>query len=158
MILGIDPWIRKLWYALIQKDKSIVDAGVITLDSEIKSKFSRENQYQRMNDIIGFFSELIKKHPIQRICIEKYFITNFNKKNAEFVYGTRALLLVHALQNNIPFDEYAPLEIKKYITGNWKANKETVQRFIQKIFQLKDIPEFDDTADALWLAYLWIRK
>jgi Holliday junction resolvasome RuvABC endonuclease subunit len=42
-----------------------------------------------MLEIHDFLEKLIKKHKIKKISMEKYFITTFNLKNAEFIYGMR---------------------------------------------------------------------
>jgi Holliday junction resolvasome RuvABC endonuclease subunit len=86
--------------------------------------------------------------------MEKYFITTFNLKNAEFIYGMRWVILTLALKNNIQIEEYTPIELKKRITWNGKADKKLVQKFITKLFHLKDTPEFHDAADALGLAFI----
>jgi len=52
-------------------------------------KFDRIEQYSRMLEIHNFFEKLIKTHKIKKISMEKYFVTSFNLKNAEFVYGMR---------------------------------------------------------------------
>jgi crossover junction endodeoxyribonuclease RuvC len=155
MILWIDPWIKKLWYALIKSDLNIVDAGILELEQK---KFDRVEQYRRMLEIHNFFEKIIKKNKIQKIVMEKYFITSFNLKNAEFIYGMRGVILTLALKNNIKIDEYTPIELKKRITWNWKADKKLIQKFITKYFHLKDTPEFHDTADALGLAFIWSKK
>jgi len=154
MLLWIDPGIKKLWYALIQTDLKIIDAGILELDQK---KFDRVEQYHRMLEIHDFFQELIKNNKIQKIIMEKYFITSFNLKNAEFIYGMRWIILTLALKNNIQIEEYTPIELKKKITWNWKADKQLVQKFVTKYFHLKDTPEFHDTADALGLALLWTK-
>lgn len=151
MILWIDPWIKKLWYALIQTDLQIVDAGILEMDQK---KFDRVEQYSRMLEIHDFFEKLIKKYKIKKISMEKYFITSFNLKNAEFIYWMRWVILTLALKNNIKIEEYTPIELKKRITWNSKADKKLVQKFTTKLFWLKDTPEFHDTADALWLAFI----
>lgn len=151
MILWIDPWIKKLWYALIQPDLKIIDAGILELEQK---KFDRIQQYQRILEITNFFEDLFKKHKIQKVVMEKYFITSFNLKNAEFIYGMRWSILSLVLKNNIKIEEYTPIELKKRVTGNAKADKQLVQKFITKYFKLKDIPEFHDTADALGLAFI----
>jgi Holliday junction resolvasome RuvABC endonuclease subunit len=86
--------------------------------------------------------------------MEKYYITTFNLKNAEFVYGMRWVILTLALKNNIQIEEYTPIELKKRITWNGKADKKLVEKFVTKLFQLKNIPELDDAADALGLAFI----
>lgn len=151
MILWIDPWVRKLWYALITSELKIVDSGILL--SEIKSP-TRMNQFERMMEICDYFTKLIKKYKIQTMCMEKLFFTKFNQNNAEFVYGIRAILITLCIKNKIKIKEYTPIELKKFITGNGKAEKNLVQKCIMKIYNLKDFPEFNDAADALALAYI----
>lgn len=151
MILWIDPGVRKLGYALINTDLSIVDSGIL-LQSQ-KSP-SRIDQFNRMIQISDFFSQLFKQYPISIVSMEQLFFTKFNQNNAEFVYGVRAILLTMALQHHAHIKEYTPIELKKYITGNAKADKLCVQKMIMKIFKLQELPEYNDAADALGLAYL----
>jgi crossover junction endodeoxyribonuclease RuvC len=66
--------------------------------------------------------------------------------------------MVLFLRYGIPVQEYTPIELKKYITGNGKADKMLVQRTIRRFFKLADLPEFNDAADALGLAYLAHKK
>jgi len=154
MILWIDPGVRKLWYALIKSDLSIVDSGILL--SEIKSP-TRMDQFERMREIEEYFTKLLKKNKIQTMCMEKLFFTKFNQNNAEFVYGIRAILITLCLKNNIQIKEYTPIQLKKFITGNAKAEKQLVQKCIMKLYNLKDFPEFNDAADALALAYIATR-
>ncbi len=151
MYLWIDPWIRKLGYALIKPDLLIEDAGILLLD---KKKPTRTDNFHKIYEIQQFFEKIIKNYDIKNICIEKLFFTNKNQANAEFVFGVRAVLSVLFIKNNISFCEYAPVHIKKYITGNGSANKDLVQRFVMNIFNLESIPEYHDAADALALAYI----
>ncbi len=151
MILGIDPGVRKLWYALITSDLKIIDSGILL--SEIKSP-TRMDQFERMREIEEYFTKLLKKQIIKTMCMEKLFFTKFNQNNAEFVYGIRAILITLCLKKNIKIKEYTPIELKKFITGNGKAEKQLVQKCIMKVYGLKEFPEFNDAADALALAYI----
>lgn len=152
MILWIDPGIRKLGYALITKDLTIVDAGILLLDQDSPS---RDDQFHRMTKIYDFFEKFIQEHQIDTVCIEKLFFTKYNQSNAEFVYSIRGALCMLFVKHNIQIREYTPLEVKKRITGHGKAEKIMVQQFIMKIFWLSNLPAYADSADALWLAYLW---
>ncbi|EKD24945.1 MAG: Crossover junction endodeoxyribonuclease ruvC [uncultured bacterium (gcode 4)] len=154
MILWIDPGVRKLWYALINKDLSIVDSGILL--SEIKSP-TRMNQFERMRDIEEYFTKLCKKYTIETMSMEKLFFTRFNQNNAEFVFGIRAILITLCLKNNIKIKEYTPIQLKKFVTGNGKAEKILVQKCIMKLYGLKEFPEFNDAADALALAYIGLK-
>jgi crossover junction endodeoxyribonuclease RuvC len=151
MILGIDPGIRKLGYALIQTDASIIDAGILVLNA---LKPDRVDQYARMKEIYSFTSKLFATYPITRICMEKYYFTSFNQSNAEFVYGARAIILLVAIQHHCEIKEFAPIQLKKLITGSGKASKMQMQKMIMKLFHLQELPKYHDAADALALAWL----
>ena len=152
MILGIDPGVRKLWYALIQSPTQIIDAGILLLDQKSPT---REDQFWRMVHIYDYFEKLIKKHDIKIVSIEKLFFTKFNQSNAEFVYGIRWALIMLFVKHKIAIKEFTPIEVKKYITWTGKAEKIIVQKFVMKIFWLTNLPEYNDAADALALAYIW---
>lgn len=154
MILWIDPGVRKLWYALIDDDLNIRDAGILL---QKKVSPTREDQYERMLQISDFFTELFEKYQVHTVSMEKLFFTKYNQNNAEFVFGIRAILLTMAMKRKIQIREFTPIELKKYITWNGRADKLLVQKMIMKLFRLQELPEYNDAADALWLAYLAIK-
>lgn len=149
--LGIDPWVRKLWYALIDENMKIIDAWILLQN---KKSPTREDQFERANQILDFFEKLLKKYQIEKIAMEKLFFTDYNQNNAEFVYAIRWALMMLFLRKNIPVLEFTPIELKKFITWNGKADKMLVQKTIMRFYKLQDIPEYNDAADALWFAYL----
>lgn len=157
MYLGIDPGIRKLWYALIDHQQKIVDAGVLLLDEK---KPTRMDQFARMHEIYEFFVNMLEKEkqPIKAVAMEKLFFTKYNQSNAEFVYGVRWSLGMLFRKHTIPLYEYTPNQLKQYITGNGRASKELMQQMAMKLFDLDEMPKWHDTADALWLARLASRK
>jgi crossover junction endodeoxyribonuclease RuvC len=111
-----------------------------------------------VSEIYDFFQDLLTTHEIQKVGIEKLFFTSYNQNNAEFVYAIRGALMMLFHKKSLPVYEYTPIELKKYITGNGKADKMLVQKAIMRVFQLQNLPEFNDTADALGLAYLAQRQ
>ncbi|MDR3169672.1 MAG: crossover junction endodeoxyribonuclease RuvC [Candidatus Peribacteria bacterium] len=132
-----------------------MDAGILLQE---KKSPTRTDQFERVSQIYEFFEKLLTEHPITGIGIEKLFFTSFNQNNAEFVYAIRGALMMLFLKHNIPVQEYSPIELKKYITGNGKADKMLVQRTIMRFFKMANLPEFNDSADALGLAYLASRR
>ena len=54
-----------------------------------------------------------------------------------------------ALQREIPVTEYAPLKIKKAITGRGSASKEQVAGMLMQILNLKEMPKYLDATDGL---------
>lgn len=154
MILWLDPGVRKLGYALINPDLTIVDAGILLQDQKSPT---RTDQFKRMHQISEFFENLFKNNTIQILSMEKLFFTKFNQNNAEFVFGIRGILAEKAIKYNVKILEFTPIELKKYITGNGKAEKMLVQKMVMKLYHLEQLPEYNDAADALGLAYLATR-
>lgn len=154
MILGLDPWVRKLGFALVARDLQIVDSGILLQE---KKSPTRQDQFERMVQIFDFFEKLFQQYQIEEICMEKLFFTKYNQNNAEFVFGIRGVLMMLALKYWAKIKEFTPIELKKYITGNGKAEKMLVQKMVMKIFRLQELPEYNDAADALGLAYLATR-
>jgi len=151
MYLGIDPWVRKLGYALIDDGLKVIDAGILLQD---KKSPTREDQFMRANQVLDFFEELLRKYSVKKIAMEKLFFTDYNQSNAEFVYAVRWALMMLFLKKNISVLEVTPIELKKFITWNGKADKMLVQKTIRRFYKLQDIPEYNDAADALGFAYL----
>ncbi len=153
-ILGIDPWIRKIGYALIDLNLNIYQAGILV--DEFNKE--RETQFERLIKISNFFDNLLKNYNIKYVGIEKLYFTQYNQSNAEFVYSIRWILIEKMIKKNIKIYEYSPTQLKKYITWNWRASKKLIVDIISKIFKLSNQIEFHDAADALWLCYLVYKK
>ena len=97
---------------------------------------------------------MLDRYDVEKVAMEKLFFTSYNQNNAEFVYAIRWWLMMLFLKKDIQIQEYTPIELKKFITWNGKAEKMLVQKTIRRFYNLQDIPEYNDAADALWLAYL----
>lgn len=152
MFLWIDPWIRKLWYGIIDKHWKVIVSWIIL--SKEKSP-TRNDQFSRMVDISLFFDELIDIYPIEAVGIEKLFFTKKNQTNAEFVYWVRWIIWMKFRSFTIPIYEWTPQEIKKYITWNGNASKELMLAVVKKMFSLTDDElKWHDAADALWIALM----
>ena len=61
----------------------------------------------------------------------------------------QGVAMAAALQRNIPVTEYAPLKIKKAITGRGAASKEQVAGMLVKILNLTEMPKYLDATDGL---------
>lgn len=154
IVLAIDPGVRKLGYALVKDGIEIVDAGILLQE---KKSPTRLDQFARMQEISRFFSDMLTKVDIECCVMEKLFFTNSNQSNAEFVYGVRWIIIALMLEKWVKIKEYTPIELKKYITWNGKADKMFVQKMIMKIYRLESIPQYNDAADALGLAYIALK-
>lgn len=154
LVLWIDPGVRKCGYALVDfshNQKKIIDSGILFDDSKIET---RMDWFRKMGQIISFFEKLSKEHSIEKIGIEKLYFTSRNQSNAEFVYGLRWGLVSFFFNNGIHIVEIDPVQVKKYISWNWKASKELVQTKIMQLYWLSQKPQYNDSADALGMSYL----
>jgi len=61
----------------------------------------------------------------------------------------RGVILQRCAQAAIEVRSFSATRIKKSITGNGRASKEQVQKTIQTILSLPQIPEPNDVADAI---------
>lgn len=153
--LWIDPGIRKLWYALIDHDMTVIEAGVLLQDEK---ELTREKQFVRMEKIYTFFVSMLQQYTLESIAMEKLYFTDRNMNNAEFVYGIRGALAMLFSTHHIPLYEYTPNELKKRITGTGTASKELMMQVTTRLFSLENAPKRHDTSDALGLARLALQK
>lgn len=120
-------------------DISLANTGVgilnlLTLEPELITSIptkSKQTRGQRLHTIREQMNKIVTQYPPEIIVIEN----SFNKFNKE----------VKAIQNAVgvilevlhPFSEpiaYAPTTIKKEITGNGKADKDVVRKYIEKAY------------------------
>ncbi len=149
IILGLDPWTATVGFALLEKegrDLRVIEYGVI----ETKAGLALS---ERLVQIAGDLTDLIHTyHPT--ICgIERLFFLR-NVTNGIDVAHARGVMLHTLAIAGIPIVEYTPLQVKQGIAGNGFAKKPQVQRALQLVLKLSDIPKPDDAADALAIAYL----
>ncbi|MDA9129150.1 crossover junction endodeoxyribonuclease RuvC [Candidatus Gracilibacteria bacterium] len=148
-ILGIDPGTTTVGYAVIEKigqSFELLDFGVI----ETAPKIPLE---QKLIEIGQDISGLIELHKPERAGVEKLFF-NTNITTGINVAHARGVIIHEIARRGITLHEYTPLQIKKAITGSGAAKKAQLQKAIQMIFQLKEIPKPDDAADAIGIAYM----
>lgn len=68
------------------------------------------------------------------------------------VSESRGAMLYEITRQNLPVYEYKPNQVKNNLCGNGSAPKEQIQKMVQIILNLKEIPKPDDAADALAIA------
>jgi crossover junction endodeoxyribonuclease RuvC len=148
-ILGIDPGTTTVWYAVIEKlwqNFTLLDFWII----ETAPKIPLE---QKLVEIWADISWLLDLHKPDRVWVEKLFF-NTNITTGIAVSHARWVIIYEVARRGIKLYEYTPLQIKKAITSSWTAKKAQLQKAIQMIFWLPEIPKPDDAADAIGIAYM----
>ncbi|MCE3037091.1 crossover junction endodeoxyribonuclease RuvC [Helicobacter anatolicus] len=145
-ILGIDPGSRNCGYAIIKKDKTklfLLEAGFIKIKE-------RKLQYQ-ITEFIEGIDLVLKNHHIDEVAIEDIFYA-YNPKTVIKLAQFRGALSLKILQDFGNFAEYTPLQVKKALTGNGKADKNQVAFMVKRILNLKGEIKPLDITDAIAVA------
>ena len=146
-ILGIDPGFAIVGYGIIDhtgnKFKTIEYGAVTTA--------ANEDMFVRFKKIYDGVSEIIKRTNPDAMAIEELFF-NSNQKTAINVAQARGIILLAAMNNDVPIFEYTPLQVKQAVVGYGRAEKAQVQQMVKSLLNLEKVPKPDDTADALAIA------
>lgn len=146
-VLGIDPGLTRCGYGLVERRgsaPSVVTAGVIStpVDSPI---------HERLEMLDTDLRELIAETSPDVVVVERVFFQT-NVRTAMSVGQASGLALVNACRAGCEVAQYTANEVKLAIAGDGAAEKLQVQKMVQKLLSLPEIPKPPDVADALALA------
>ncbi len=144
-ILGIDPGLQVCGYACLEMDadkEKLIEAGVIRIEKgpaiEIK-----------LNRIAEDIHSLLENFKPDVVAVEELYSHYAHPRTAILMGHARGVILQKCAQAAIEVRSFSATRIKKSITGNGRASKEQIQRTIQTILSLPEIPEPNDVADAI---------
>jgi len=144
-ILGIDPGTGILGFGVIDvapgNKLTLVDGGVIRTPVH-------EDDGVRLLTIYEELQDIIMQHKPDAMSVEKLFFAR-NVTTAMTVAQARGVVLLTAMQSQIPIAEYTPMQIKQAVTGYGKADKKQIQEMVKILLGLQQVPKPDDAADAL---------
>jgi crossover junction endodeoxyribonuclease RuvC len=106
---------------------------------------------RRLLEIHQAVTELITTHHPSQVGVERLFF-NRNVQTAFAVGQARGVVLLAAAEHGLPVYEYGPHEVKVAVTGYGRADKSQVQRMVQMVLNMPQLPRPDDAADALAVA------
>jgi crossover junction endodeoxyribonuclease RuvC len=149
IILWIDPGTTTTWFAILKKNLNKIEI----LDYWIIETKPKESLSLKLVDLGNDLENILVKYKPNIISIEKLFFLK-NIKTWIDVAHARWIIVYVAAKKWIKIIELTPLQIKKWICGNWNANKIQVQNALKFILNLDTIPKPDDAADALAIAYI----
>ncbi len=147
IILGIDPGTCTTGYGVISHSHTkqiALGYGCIR-----PPKTSSPSQKYRV--IFESIETLIETYKPHALSVETQFVYK-NAQSAIKLGMARGMALLAAARQNIPIYEYAPRKAKLAVTGYGASSKEQVQKMIQLLLNLSELPQPEDAADALALA------
>lgn len=146
-ILGIDPGLATTGYGIVE----IVGRRIAHREHGIVRTSARSPYHERLMVLSKEIKRIIRRRSPQSIGIEKLYIHK-NLKTAMMVGEARGVLIFTVATLRIPFYEFTPLQVKQALTGYGRATKLQVQKMVQRILQMRQLPEPDDAGDALAVA------
>ncbi len=151
-ILGVDPGLNKIGYAVLKTEKSMiefVDAGEFKPSETTLSK-KLKSIHDKIKDIIENFKP--------EVCsIETVFYSK-NPKSVILLAHARGVILALLESYGVEVVEYTPMEVKKATVGRGSASKEQVYYMVKKLLNREDLKFEQDTIDALAIALTHVYK
>jgi len=147
IVLGIDPGTAATGYGVVERN----GASLRALDYGCLETLPSMELPLRLLEIHRAVTELILTHRPAQVGVERLFF-NKNVMTAFAVGQARGVVLLAAAEHGIPVFEYGPHEVKLAVTGYGRAAKDQVQRMVQMVLGMPNLPRPDDAADALAVA------
>ena len=153
VILGIDPGIANTGYGIVESNRSHVQPlhlGHIPTSPNTPSEL-------RLKQIYDTLTDLIHQYKVDTVVLEDIFFSK-NVSNAYVVGEVKGIVKLAAACNDAPVTTYTPLQVKQSVVGYGKATKKQVQKMVQMLLKLKELPKPDHAADALALTICHARS
>src|SRR5919199_2818298 len=145
--LGIDPGTANTGYGVVARR----GGRLVALDGGVIETSPRSQPTARLAAIHARVRALIAEHEPDAVAVEDlYFGTN--ARSAFAVGQARGVVLLAAGQRAIPCAAYTPQQVKGAVCGSGRADKGQVQRMVQTLLALPELPRPDHAADALAVA------
>ena len=145
-ILGIDPGTINCGYAILEVNNrklKLIEAGLIKMKSRVLQ--------EQILEFVEGIDLVIKNHKIDEVAIEDMFYA-FNPKTVIKLAQFRGAISLKVLQEFGNFAEYTPLQVKKAVTGNGKADKTQVAFMVKRLLNIKQEIKPLDITDAIAIA------
>jgi crossover junction endodeoxyribonuclease RuvC len=147
IILGIDPGIADTGWGIVEdKDGKLKCLGY----GSIKTKAGLPTA-ERLMLIASELKKIINQFAPAAAAIEELFFAK-NVKTAMVVGQARGVVILTLQQADLPTVEFKPAQVKQAVAAYGAAGKAQVQKMVQLILGLKELPKPDDAADALAVA------
>jgi len=144
-VLGIDPGLQVCGYACLETGggrEVIVEAGVIKTTEELPLE-------ARLNQIAEDIETILDKFSPNVVAVEELYSHYAHPRTAILMGHARGVILQTCARAHVEVKSFAATRIKKSITGNGRASKEQMQRTMQTMLGMNELPKPPDVADAM---------
>jgi len=146
--MGVDPGLVATGFGVLEAGPggvTVVDAGVI-------STTTGQVLEARLNAIYRAVHLLIEAHAPSLLIVEDLYTEYKFPRTAILMGHARGVIYLAARQLGVTVLALSASEVKRAITGNGAAGKAQMQRGVQTLLGLKELPRPSHVADALGLA------
>jgi crossover junction endodeoxyribonuclease RuvC len=146
IVIGVDPGTVRTGYGVLRRDGNRVvrlASGTILLDDALAVE-------DRLVPLERAFDELLTAHGPDEAAVESLFFAK-NAMSALKLGHARGVIVLALRRRGIRVASYPPALVKRSIVGGGRAAKGQVQRIVQVILKLPELPQ-EDEADALAIA------
>ena len=147
IVLGIDPGTANTGYGVVGRTGS----RLVALDGGVVSTAAAGDPARRLAEIHLRVGELIDDYAPEAVALEALYF-GANVRSALAVGQARGVIMLAAAQRGIPCRDYTPQQVKGAVCGSGRADKDQVQRMVQSLLSLSELPRPDHAADALAVA------
>jgi crossover junction endodeoxyribonuclease RuvC len=147
IVLGIDPGVANTGYGVVAQQRGrlfALDGGVIETAAGLEIG-------RRLTTIHARVGELIDEYRPDAVALEDLYF-GANARSAFAVGQARGVVMLAAGQRDVPCSSYTPQQVKSAVCGSGRAAKDQVQRMVQTLLALTELPKPDHAADALAIA------
>lgn len=147
IIIGFDPGVADTGFGVISDEAGTL----VCLEYGSIKTLAKLPLPERLVIIYASVQKLLEKYKPTLVSIEQLFFSK-NVKTAMAVGQARGVVLLACELAGIHIIEFTPNQVKQAVSSYGGAAKEQVQRMVQLLLKLEDIPRPDDAADALAIA------
>lgn len=151
--LGIDLGIANTGYGIVETHHGkfqALDFGNIKTESKTKSP-------HRLKKIYDEVIYLVEQYEPEFLVLEDVFFSK-NVSSALGVGEVKGIVKLAAANTECEVFTYSPPEIKQAVVGYGNASKVQIQKMVQVLLKLTEVPHPDHAADALALAICHARS
>jgi crossover junction endodeoxyribonuclease RuvC len=146
-VLGVDPGVSRCGYGCVQSERGqtrAIAVGVLTTPPS-------DPLPQRLAALDADIRALLSELKPDAVAVERLFF-QVNVRTAMSVGQASGLVLAAAAGAGCDVVQYTPGQVKQAVAGYGAAGKDQVQRMVQSLLGLPEVPRPPDAADALALA------
>ncbi|MGH7414599.1 MAG: crossover junction endodeoxyribonuclease RuvC, partial [Candidatus Rokuibacteriota bacterium] len=146
--MGVDPGLVATGFGVLE----VGPGGVAVRDAGVISTPAGQPLEARLNALHRAVYRIIEMQSPGLLVVEDLYTEYKFPRTAVLMGHARGVIYLAARQLGVSVLALAPAEVKRAMTGNGAAGKGQMQRAVQTVLGLKELPRPSHVADALGLA------